>query len=302
LTPFHEGERALQERLGERALAERNGAVLARSLDPRAIPFLAQQRMIAIGTADADGHPRASLLFGPEGFVSAPDEHHVVLSFDRVPRSADELWKNLRAHEPLALLAIDLSTRRRYRVNGVIDRASSVTAQVSVREAYPNCPKYIQRRDLFELAPEVATGDERGVVLDEPSRSSIRASDMFFVASGHAERGLDVSHRGGPLGFVEIAGDRLLVPDYAGNGMFNTLGNLAVDPRAGLVFLDLARGVVRQVRGEVAIVFGEGAARHWEVRVLEWRSFSIGVRARFGPAEPSPFLARVPHARIAASE
>ncbi len=54
--------------------------------------------------------------------------------------------------------------------------------------------------------------------------------------------GVDVSHRGGEPGFVRIEGQRLTVPDFIGNFFFNTLGNLALDPRAGLLFPDFATG------------------------------------------------------------
>lgn len=292
MSAFHEGEHELQERAGERELADRNGAVLGTSLHPRAIPFLAEQRMIAIGTAGEDGHPSASLLFGPAGFVTAPDEETVVLDLAAVPRTADEIWSRLRASAPIGLLAIDLSTRRRYRMNGTILGASRDEVIVGVREAYPNCPKYIQKRVLGELALEKASAESReGTALGDAERALIAASDTFFLASGHA-RGLDVSHRGGPPGFVLADGDRLRVPDYPGNGMFNTLGNLLADPRAGLVFLDLDRSVALQVRG-AAEIFVDAERRHWDLRIERWRSFPLGVRTRWSAPEPSPFLARV---------
>ena len=53
------------------------------------------------------------------------------------------------------------------------------------------------------------------------------------------ERSMNASHRGGPPGFVEVVDDRTLrIPDYVGNSMLNTLGNLTVNPHAGLVVLD----------------------------------------------------------------
>jgi hypothetical protein len=295
LSPFHEGERELQERTGERETADRNAAVYATALDRRAIPFLAEQRMIAIGTGGDGGNPAASVLFGPEGFVTATDENTVVLDLRAVPRSADELWTNLRASVPIGLLAIDLATRRRYRINGSIAEHWQDGLVVHVREAYPNCPKYIQKRILRELALEDGGASLEGTALGPAERALVAASDTFFLASGHARTGLDVSHRGGPPGFVLVEGDRLRVPDYPGNGMFNTLGNLVVDPRAGLVFLDLDRGTALQVRGRAEIFTGgvDSGQRHWDLRVERWRSFPLGVRARWSAPEPSPFLARV---------
>jgi hypothetical protein len=62
------------------------------------------------------------------------------------------------------------------------------------------------------------------------------------------------SHRGGDRGFVRIAGDnRLEIPDYAGNNHFNTIGNLMLDSRAGLLFIDFATGSLLQLTGQATI-------------------------------------------------
>ncbi|WP_221469511.1 pyridoxamine 5'-phosphate oxidase family protein [Cohnella nanjingensis] len=65
-------------------------------------------------------------------------------------------------------------------------------------------------------------------------------------------------HRGGSPGFVRGAGDRELVfPDYFGNSMFNTLGNLHVNPRSGLPFIDFEPGGTLQLTGEAEVLWGE---------------------------------------------
>jgi predicted pyridoxine 5'-phosphate oxidase superfamily flavin-nucleotide-binding protein len=71
----------------------------------------------------------------------------------------------------------------------------------------------------------------------------IREADTFFIASSHRDGGADASHRGGNPGFVHVLNEtKLIWPDYSGNGMFQTLGNLAIDPRAGLLFMDFESG------------------------------------------------------------
>jgi ferredoxin-NADP reductase len=65
---------------------------------------------------------------------------------------------------------------------------------------------------------------------------------------------MDASHRGGQPGFVRVEGERHLVfPDYAGNSHYNTIGNLVMDPRAGLLFVDFERGGLLQLTGRVRI-------------------------------------------------
>jgi ferredoxin-NADP reductase/MOSC domain-containing protein YiiM len=89
----------------------------------------------------------------------------------------------------------------------------------------------------------------------------IAGADTFFIASqasgtGASTDGIDVSHRGGPRGFVIVAHESLLLfPDYAGNGMFNTLGNLQLDPRSGLLFIDFETGDTLQMTGEAEVLW-----------------------------------------------
>jgi hypothetical protein len=67
---------------------------------------------------------------------------------------------------------------------------------------------------------------------------------------------VDVSHRGGPAGFVQVAADgRLLVRDYVGNSFFNTLGNLQLEPRCGLLFVDFASGDRLQLAGRAELLW-----------------------------------------------
>jgi predicted pyridoxine 5'-phosphate oxidase superfamily flavin-nucleotide-binding protein len=298
--PFHEGELLVQERTGELAQAARTGAMLSDAIIPGARPFLAQQGMLAVGSVDRDGAPRASLLFGEPGFVSTNGTSVVIdLSRAAVDRR-DPLWANARIDLPLALLAIDLGSRRRLRVNGVVSALTDRSLQVAVREAYPNCPKYIQRRALH--AGTVGTVEEdvvTGAALDDVRRRLVEGADTLFVASRHPERGADVSHRGGERGFVRVLDSTTVrIPDYRGNSLFNTLGNLAVEARAGLVILDFARGRALQVAGEVALHFGlpedprqptGGTGRYWDLRLSGWVDLPLPRALRGTLLDASPY-------------
>jgi uncharacterized protein len=91
--------------------------------------------------------------------------------------------------------------------------------------------------------------------------SFIAEADTFFIASRSAQldqeessQGLDVSHRGGRPGFVRvISPNQLCFPDYSGNLLFNTLGNLEVDARAGLLFIDFRSGKMLHIIGRARI-------------------------------------------------
>jgi hypothetical protein len=88
----------------------------------------------------------------------------------------------------------------------------------------------------------------------------IEAADTFFIGTTHPTRGADASHRGGPTGFVRANPGEVWWADYRGNNMFNTLGNLAVDPTAALLFPDFATGRTLQLSGTAATEWTTRAA------------------------------------------
>ena len=118
--------------------------------------------------------------------------------------------------------------------------------------------------------------------LDPAARGLISAADTFFVASSNGggegpAGGMDISHRGGRAGFIAIDGETLTIPDFHGNRYFNTLGNLLLDRRAALLFIDWANGTLLHLQGEVEILWDqdggfEGAERLWRISVTGgWR-------------------------------
>src|SRR5260370_2360405 len=82
------------------------------------------------------------------------------------------------------------------------------------------------------------------------------ATDVLFVATGHPQRGADASHRGGNPGFVEVVdANTLRIPDYSGNSLFNTLGNLLVDPRYGMLIPNFQSGRMLQLTGTAKVTW-----------------------------------------------
>ena len=249
--PFHEGEEEIQRLAGVSDEARAVGAGVAPVLVPGARRFLAGQRLAIAASIDAGGRLWASLLTGPAGFLETPDE--TLLRVAVRPAPGDPLAANVAGRPEVGLLVLEPATRRRFRVNGrgwLDDRGLFL----SVREAYGNCPKYIRPRaiDREESAPPGAAISS--TALDARQRAQIDRADTFFIATAHARAGADASHRGGPEGFVAVEGPaRLSFPDYPGNNMFNTLGNLAVDARAGLLFVDFETGGSLQLSGRAGI-------------------------------------------------
>jgi len=148
--------------------------------------------------------------------------------------------------------------------------------------------------------------------LDLAAHRLIGSADTLFIATAYpnevavgdeadaSSHGVDVSHRGGRPGFVRIDGDDVLtVPDFNGNRFFNTLGNLAAHPRAGLLFIDFDSGDLLHVAVTAEIVWNgpevaafEGAERLMRFHVTHALRRPGALPLRWGDAELSPHLAR----------
>ena len=300
---YHEGELAVQQRANETAMARMNGGAVGKTIPPGALRFIEQQPMAVIGSIDPDGRVWASALFGQPGFVRARDDRTVEIDLSQ-PRSAkdDPLWSNLGGNSNVGLLVIELGSRRRLRVNGRARKVSAERAIIDVERAYPNCPKYIQRRDWKIPAAEAqfnAIPGTQGKELNEAQKALIAGADTFFVASAHPDHGVDTSHRGGHPGFVQLVNERQLrIPDFAGNSMFNTLGNFVSYPYAGLVFIDFERGRLLQLTGRPEILWdlddpkGEagGTRRYWQFEISGWRETTLPFRLDWELLDYSPFI------------
>lgn len=250
---YHDGEYEVQARTGQFNEAVQSEAAIRAFVPPPLARFLASQRWLLLGGVDDEGAVWASVRTGEEGFVQALDPSTVRV-LGAAPTS-DPL-ASLDAPAPVALLAIDLGRRFRARVNGRLRSApeSQPGLVVTVEQAYPNCMKYIQQRDLVPVAstepPVSIARDDR---LDDATISLLESADTAFLAS-IAPAGADVSHRGGRPGFLEVVDGRTIhFPDYPGNSMFNTFGNLELDSRAGLLVPDFTTGSVLQLSGRARV-------------------------------------------------
>lgn len=286
--PFHEGEIAIQKLAGERSVALRNGAGLAQVVMPEALPFLAEQRLIAISTCDARGPVWVAVWFGPAGFITSDDGRRVTIA-----RTAweDPVSTSMREGSSVGILAIELATRKRLRINGIVAAIDRDRVEIGVREAFGNCPKYIQRRNVQDAVQQLPGAPvASGRALDAVRRAAVASADTLFVGSVHPERGADASHRGGTPGFVRVTSEASLrIPDYRGNGMFQTLGNVATDARASIAVADFDRARVLSMTGTATLAFdGEdpshptgGTGRYWDFQLEEWLEVSMPASLRY---------------------
>lgn len=306
-SPWHAGEQILQQRVGVAERMEAFGRKVIRDhLPEQHRDFYRQLPFILLGSVDAAGNPWASILDGRPGFAHAPEPR--LLQVDGWPDANDPAAANLADGAAVGLLGIELHSRRRNRVNGHVTGSSATGFGVRVEQAFGNCPQYIQQRQAhFVREP----GQQQGLqlqrldALDEAARELIRGADTCFVASyidpdgDPARRSVDVSHRGGQTGFVQVEGDCLSIPDFAGNLHFNTLGNLLLNPRAGLLFIDFSNGDLLQLSGHSEIIFDgpevaafQGAERLWRLHVTQLvrRPAALALRWAFQGFSPNSLM------------
>lgn len=302
---FHEGEQAMQSLAGVRERFAAGGTPFIRDHMPEQHrEFFPLLPFVLAGSVDGEGQPWASVLAGPPGFVHSPDPR--LLQVDAWPHAHDPLAQALRAGAKLGLLGLQPHTRRRNRLNGHVTEADGTGFRVRVDQSFGNCPKYIQAREpQFTGAAAGEPPVARMASLDEEACQLVRRADTFFIATAHPraldagapEHGVDVSHRGGRPGFVRAEDGVLTVPDFTGNSFFNTLGNLLLQPRCGLLFIDHDRGDTLQVTARARVVSdGEelasfrGALRLVKLEVTGALRARAALPLRWGPAELSPVL------------
>ncbi len=276
-SPWHRGEIELQRHAG---VVDRMDAVGRRVIRELLIDqhreFYPLLPFVVLGAVDKRGEVWATLKCGHPGFLRSPDIHTLSVAAGR--DESDPAESGLDDGDAIAILGIELHTRRRNRLNGTISRSSPERFDIKVGQAFGNCPQYIQLRDFTFVRQPSSPGPNAAEEingLDATASEMISNADTFFVATymdtPSSGRQVDVSHRGGKPGFVRI-GDNgsLAIPDFAGNQFFNTLGNIALNKKAGLLFVDFNTGDLLQITGDADIILDsdeistfQGAERLW---------------------------------------
>ena len=252
---YHDGEKTVQFLAGRQLEAAQLSGMIRPTLVLAAQRFLESQSLAVAGTVDAFGL-WASLLTGLPGFLKVRSDR--LVQIDTEPVLGSPLDRALARGTPCGLLAIDLGSRVRLRLNGTAVRTHNGGIELSLRQVYFNCPQYIQKRAIgtARSQPQSAV-TVTATALTSTQIEWISRADTFFISSFHPESDCaDTSHRGGFPGFVRVVNSNTLIfPDYAGNNMFNTLGNIHLNPSTGLLFLDFERGATLQLTGRSKILW-----------------------------------------------
>lgn len=266
-SPFHEGELAIQSKVGVAEEVEPLGRTRVRPFMPEQHRrFFEKLPFIVLGLLDRDGRPWATAAFGPPGFIECPDER--TLKISNAVLLAERLSLDLRPNSKLGAIGIELPTGRRNRVNGMITHSQPSGLTLGVEQSFGNCARYIRRRKVnWKKVEQPVPGSARiesSSCLTPAAQALIERAEIFFIASRsrHISKapstGVDVSHRGGDAGVVQVLDERnLKFCDLPGNNFFNTLGNIHDDGRVGLLFPEASSNSAVLLTGRAVIEWGE---------------------------------------------
>lgn len=272
-SPWHEGELTLQRAVGA---VDMMVGVGQRQMSRTWMPdqhreFYSQLPFVVLGAVDRQGDVWATLRTGQPGFMNSPTPE--VLQIKLEPQPNDPAHEGMQPGDAIGMLGIELHTRRRNRMNGNVLRELDDRIEIVVTQAYGNCPRYINLRQ-YEFVEETADIAQELTATDPLIRRMVTSADSFYVATYVVRDGqnqVDASHRGGKAGFVRMEEDgSLTIPDFSGNLFFNTLGNILLNPRAGLTFINFENGDLLQMTGTAEVLLDDpeiaafqGAERLW---------------------------------------
>jgi NAD(P)H-flavin reductase len=286
---FHEGEKRMMHAMG--APIHENPS--SPGITPQLAFHLANAPLMAVGTVDRQGAPWTTLWGGEQGLARAlgggvagirtvvAQQHDPVVETLVGQNTSGSVVREQGTGRMVSGLTIDLSTRKRVKMFGRMiagalgvkekeepARGGATEAEIQlvlkIEESLGNCPKYLNRKQITPAKPTPV------LVSDSPLLSShavalLAKADCFFVSSVQHDQSMDTNYRGGPPGFMRIVsnvgdGAVLCWPEYSGNRLYQTLGNISLCPAVGICVPDFETGDMLYCTGSAEVLVGKDAA------------------------------------------
>jgi ferredoxin-NADP reductase/predicted pyridoxine 5'-phosphate oxidase superfamily flavin-nucleotide-binding protein len=285
--PWHEGENKMHQLTKVGDFDNPNSPFL----QPRAASMVQRYPLLAIGTLDKQGRPWATVwggevplaqqvakdIIGIRTIVDSKTDPVVQTIYEG--KDDGEVIHEQGAGRMISGLSIHLEQRNRMKLFGRMVAGALNTHEeglpgsgsvgqiqlvVHIEQSLANCPKYLNCKRIRPSLPEPRLVSD-SPHLPQEALDLLEKADLFFISSSDHDKDMDMNHRGGPPGFVRVEsnGDQgalLVYPEYSGNNLYQTLGNLQTSPRAGLCFPDFDTGDVLYVTGDTEVLIGKDAA------------------------------------------
>jgi len=298
-SPFHSGEQKIQAELELRDEVEARARKIIRDYMPEQHQqFFASLSYVFLAVEQENEECYLICAYGEPGFVSASNSNTLVISkkYWFTPKSEN----HFSSGQKLGLVGLNFSNRRRNRLNGTIADITETEITMTVDQSFGNCPKYIQQREaLFSAENTTQAVPTRNKELPQ----LLARADTFFIATCHHDKnnayasGVDVSHRGGKPGFIRLVDNTMTFPDFRGNRHFSTLGNLLLNPKVSLLFIDFELERTVRAQGEASILWSkdtygefEGAERFVQIILNQDSVITEKLPIRWSDKQDSPFI------------
>ncbi|KAK4155716.1 hypothetical protein C8A00DRAFT_31469 [Chaetomidium leptoderma] len=316
---WHSGERAIHSLLKVPTSGRQNPT--APGLPPSYAHRVTVSHLLAVGTVDDQGRPWTSIWGGERGFAQ-PVAQNILGIQSLVDKTHDPVVQALLGKatkgevlrpengRTMSALSIDLDSRDRVKVAGKMavgtvagrpdnDTIGEVQIAMAIQESLGNCPKYLNKKAIRAHipSPELVSSS---LPLPPDALALIEKADMFFLSSTNGQT-MDTNHRGGPAGFVRVVSNSptdvvLAYPEFSGNRLYQTLGNLHTNPLIGIAIPDYSTSDVLYLTGSTQLLVGAAAASLMphtnlavKITVDSARFIKDGLPVRGTPLEPSPY-------------
>jgi hypothetical protein len=316
---WHAGERAVHALLKVPTSGRRNPTTAGLPLSYA--HRVAVSPLLAVGTLDDQGRPWTTIWGGERGFAqsvaqgilgvqSLVDKAHDPVVEALLGKAADGEVVQPEDDKVMSALSVDLETRDRVKLAGKMmvgtltgrsDNSTIAETQLAmvVQESLGNCPKYLNIKDIRAHVPSPQLVSP-SLPLPAEALALIEQADMFFLSSTNGQT-MDTNHRGGPAGFVRVVSNtpdsvELVYPEYSGNRLYQTLGNLHTNPLIGVAIPDYTTSDILYLTGSTQLLVGPAAASLMphtnlavKITVHAARLVKDGLPFRGTPGEPSPY-------------
>ena len=309
-TVFHQGELLIQAESGVDQRIHKMGNKLIRDhIIDQHKEFFEHLSYVFIALHDEYGRPWVSVVQGDSGFIDSPDQKTLNISGEVIAKEA--LCLQTHNDMPIGIVGLDLSNRRRNRLNGNLNAGSRDDfLSISVAHSFGNCPKYIQVRDFISSFRQGISEQQQGVQqhfceFSEHDINLITQADTLFIASSEKPGGdLDVNHRGGKPNFVHVENNKQFwFNDYPGNNYFQTFGNIHIHSNIGLMFIDFDSGDLLLMSGKAHLEKAQNVddqqdgnsqfiARRCYFALDRGLRVKQAIKGTWSSAELSPFLGK----------
>jgi predicted pyridoxine 5'-phosphate oxidase superfamily flavin-nucleotide-binding protein len=231
---FHAGQVEVQTEANSRPAAEMLAERIGRRSE-RTLSFYAAADLVVLATADEAGVLRFAALSGEAPLLTPVDDETL-----RLPEGTVGLDDGAK----VGGLAIDLRDRRRARVNGLI-RIERTSVYLRAAEELINCRKYIAPSVALQSGFRCGPSEREPIdIRDDRVQTLLAHGETAFLASVSPSGLPDVSHKGGPPGFLHYNPEAALLtwPELIGNGMLKSAGNVRATGTVSLLTLNVDSG------------------------------------------------------------